>query len=574
MVKKSFFSTFLKSSDIVQYLAFFLVIWLAYFIKFRAFGLYEDDYWYIGKPANMNFGELLDLLKNNVFNIEGGQGRIIGFTVPQLLAFISFKLGGISGVYILGSFVILLNAVLFYRFGLKIFPKYIAGIATILFILNPADTTKPLLIHILQLQISVTFVLLALNVYLNGRRIPAFVLAFCSLLTYENAYLPFLAAPLFAFNWDKKLIRRFIVHLIAGFSLILLIFVVRKLMGESRIAELETAETIKRVLISLIVGPVVSIGSFFVAMYEVVISVSVLKWILPAGIILFILWHFITEKVSYGYNQVKTRLVNLPGLKIEWESYETSDRIILLIIAGLFMLICSYLFAFTHYPPVVLHGRSSSVHLAGSVSGSIVAAAIIYLIHFLVSRNNALKHGFNVLLIIFMSILLSKGLLIQNDFKKSWNGQVQFWNEITNNTPDIKNNTIVLVDVDDNMYDIAYIITYSWALPEGYNQIFRFDESWEYPPKAVIPGITYENDLQYDEQGIYFEPVYPFVFEDREKVYLEDKNVIYIDYNDGQAARVDTVFRCDSVAVATAVKPVGEIPQFKLNEVGKLFLKK
>ncbi len=561
-----------RKTILIHYLFFLVIIWLAYFFSFRGFGLYEDDYWFVGKPDNLTFQGLLNLLGENILNIEGGQGRIIGFTVPQLLTFLSYKVGGLGGVYILGSLIVFLNSVLVFQFARRFLPITVAALATILFILYPADTTKPLLVHIYQLQLSLIFVLLALNQYAAGRKILAFILALCSLLTYESAFLLFLTVPLFVEVWNKQLGRKFILHMAICFIILFCLFIIRKLLGETRAGEVEGVETAKMAVMSLFIGPIVSAYAFIHAIIEALASIGLLKWILFLSLIILTTGVILSDKISFPDEKIRNQ-IKFPFISITIEGEKLFSRLIRLIIASTIMLCFSYLFAFTHYPPNILHGRSTSVHLAGSVAGSLLAALIIYFVFYLFKENKAIRVVLYATTILILSLLLSRGYLIQHDFKESWKEQKTFWREIVKLTPDAKENTLILVDVKNQREDLKNIQTYSWPIPDIYNLIVSFDTSWNPVPKVAVIGNSFPDSLYCDKNGTYFVPVYPFMFDDREKVYLEDGNIIYLEFAEGKAARIDTTLNCDSCVVRTL--PVNNTIKepWKLNSVGYMLLK-
>ena len=559
-----------RRSKLLNYLFFLVIIFCAYFLKFRSFGLYEDDYWYIGKPVNQDFHGLLQLLAYNLTNIEGGQGRFIGMTVPQFLAFISYKLGGLSGVYLLGIVIVVINSILIFNFSLKILPKWVATLSAILYILYPADTTKPLLIHIYQLQLSLCFTLIALNLYLSGRKFWSFVLAFCSLLTYENAFLLFLTVPLFALDWDKRIIKRWIVHLLICFSFLIVLFMLRKMMGESRVEGLNPVKMVKRTLGSVVIGPIFSLYAIIEAIKNVVFSLSMLKWMIVLGLVLFSIWMYAIRGTEPSENNLKPRSVLLPFIQ---PSDPEIGRIFSLILASGLMLMSSYLLAFTHFPPTSLHGRNTSVHLASSIAGSIFIAVMIYYVFYLLRQKKLALNIVRVSLVVLLSILFSRGYIIQHDFAESWKAQKNFWKQVVHSTPDASDNTIIIADVKNMRTDLQNITTfYNWPIPDIYGQLVEFDSTWKSYPKVAIPGATYTTGLKSDSSGVYFEPVYSFLFEDREKVYLQDSNTVYLNYIDNSLSRIDTVLRVGNFGIHTNLSTMDNTP-FVLKEVGKLMLK-
>ena len=563
----------INSTDLYICLFLYLIIWIAYFLKINHYGIYEDDTRFVAHPANLNFKELLELLKFNVLNIEGGQGRIIGFTLPQFLVFIMYNLGGLAAVYTLGTFIILINAFLVYRFVSKLMPVEFAVLAALIFILYPIDTTKPLLTHIFQLQLSLTFLLLAMNQYLKGKLISSYLIAFCSLLTYEIAFLPFLVVPLFRYRWNKKLFKNLVVHVVVFAGIFIILFMVRKLMGESRVSGMDNSNMVAHFILSPVYGMAFSAYAFLLAIIEVIHNFKDLLWVFLTGLLLF---------SGFGYFLYRRSGSRAAGNDITQSEKTGSDPsrqnpeiaeipVIQLLIASFLMLLSSYLLGFTRFPPAALHGRATSVHLASSVAGSILATVIFYFIYSIIRGRN-LRTILNFGIIILLSILLSRGMLIQNDFEKSWITQKMFWTQLVEKCPDIRNNTILLVDADKEEYEVENIYTFSWSLPEVLGILFKFDEDWNHPPKVVFNGVHYEEGLQADARGIYFTPVYPFLFENRDTVYLEDQNVICLEFKQNILSRRDSVLQIDSASVRTSVPDPDIIPDYQKQKIAKYYL--
>jgi hypothetical protein len=472
------------------------------------------------------------------------------------MAYIMFQLGGIVGVYVFGTLILLFNAILLYRFASKFIPVGFAVLASLLYILYPADTAKPLLTHIYQLQLSLAFLLIALNQYVSGRRILSYILALGCLLTYEVAFLPFLVAPLFTYRWENKLIRRQVIHAFVCLGFLVIIFISRKLLGENRASELTSESIPKQFILSLLIGPAISAYAFILAILEVIGNFRSLVTIFLAGIVLFTLaGYFILQRQRREKQEERPAII--------------SD--VQLLIASFLMLISSYLLAFTRFPPSAVHGRATSVHLASSVAGSLLAAIIIYLLYTWITNKNMRKIIY-VGTILLLSALMSRGFLIQNDFVKSWKTQKIFWSEFMEECPDLENGTIILVEADSSVYETPNIYTFSWSFPEVLSVMLKFDPAWEYPPKVLVEGNHFDGKLYTDSAGIFLEPHYSFLFEDREKVYLENEKVIYLKFIDYNLARLDTNLIVRSDTLHTSILNSENTLNFKKHTIAKYYL--
>ena len=143
----------IKNSGLTVFILLLLVNFLGNFSGFLNFGLYEDDYWYVVNPVNFNTRELLSFVGDNFINIEFGQGRLIGINLPLLIIHFFYKIGGLYAVYIAGMFLISLNAYILYILMRKNYNALLGLLAALILLVIPADTTKPFLTHIYQLQL-------------------------------------------------------------------------------------------------------------------------------------------------------------------------------------------------------------------------------------------------------------------------------------------------------------------------------------------------------------------------------------------------------------------------------------
>jgi hypothetical protein len=167
---------------------------------------------------------------------------------------------------------------------------------------------------------------------------------------------------------------------------------------------------------------------------------------------------------------------------------------------------------------------------------------------------------------------MSRGFLIQNDFVKSWKTQKIFWSEFMEECPDLENGTIILVEADSSVYETPNIYTFSWSFPEVLSVMLKFDPAWEYPPKVLVEGNHFDGKLYTDSAGIFLEPHYSFLFEDREKVYLENEKVIYLKFIDYNLARLDTNLIVRSDTLHTSILNSENTLNFKKHTIAKYYL--
>src|SRR5229473_6011877 len=237
------------------------LVWLAQFHHFRDFGLYEDDYWFISQAMGKDPSYLLTRFETAFTRLP--QGRPLGFFLPDLLAFIGDKIGGLSAIYLLGFLIVTLNTCLCYRLLRVRVPVAAAAVGAAVFCLFPADTTKILLTHDFQLQPSLTFALLASLAYAAGRKPLAYVLGAGALLSYESGYLALFALPLFVRPWDRSTLRTLAKHAAVLISILLMVVLVRFAVGEGRATESAGGVTaiLPMFFGSLVLGPARSLAA-------------------------------------------------------------------------------------------------------------------------------------------------------------------------------------------------------------------------------------------------------------------------------------------------------------------------
>lgn len=541
---------------IVKYLFFSVVTFIAFFLKFKNFGLYEDDYWFAGIPANADFHGMIDFFKSNLTNFEENQGRYVAAIFPLLLPYINFKLGGFFMLYFFGVLLIALNAYMVYSIVKLRLPVELALIAGMIFVLFPADTSKAFLTHIFQLQLSLLFTFSGMYLYLKGRKMLGFILAFLSLLTYENAFLPFILIPLLdKFEWNKKLFFNLIKHLVIVGVIFILLFTLRKFLGEKDVSDLELGELVRKTILAVMKGPVIVIYSFFRSPYETILHADkTILFIIPGFLVIGTYLFFVFQRTK---NVVQTD--SKSGIRFNWLKGELSpdkeyDRILKAIIIGGFIMMVAYIFSITHYPPTNLKGRATSVHLGAEFGASLSFAALFYLIFKLIQKK-ALKRIFLLICTVYFALLVGYGGLVQNDFVKSWSIQKDFWTSVIKTCPDLEDKTLLFLKNKD-LQETEYIYSFSWACPMILENLFNFPQEWSRYPKLQIVDPDFKERFEAENGEIYYIPEYLFLFDYQEKVLLEDGNVIILEQSGNELIRLRGEFQIKGVTL-NLKKPEG-----------------
>lgn len=427
--------------------------WLAQFHHLLDFGLYEDDYWFISEAMGKDPSYLLVRLETA---LRLPQGRPFGFFLPDLFSWVGDRLGGLPAIYLLGFLVVTLNTFLCYRLLRARVPVAAAAAGAAVFCLFAADTTKILLTHDFQLQPSLTFALLSALAYTADRRPLAYVLSAGALLSYENGFLALFALPLLVRPWNRRLPRTLVQHVLILCGIVLGAIIIRFAVGEARTTASigSLGDIVPRLLGSLAIGPPRSLAAMLVQPLRG----------MPT-------WD--TETIG-----VAVFAVLLFGALLWWLPRPRADTRdpMRVAAAGLVMLVLGYALAFTHYPPVALVGRGTSVHLGATLGAAVLGAASAWAL--LQWRRTV---GIAVLAAYF-ALAVGYYVTIDRDFIRSWQLQRAFWRDVVACCSDLQDGTVLLYELQPSD-ETTFIFTNSWGDALVLSETLRFPASWTDPPR-------------------------------------------------------------------------------------------
>jgi hypothetical protein len=484
-------------TGILPFLFLLLTNFFSHFVLFQQMGLYEDDFNFIAKAINWNRTQFLSYLSETLIR-NWPQGRPLGFTIPQTVAYLVPDEQALHLLYLGGVLLLTINAFLFYKIVLCWSGKErLALLAAIAFSLFPADTTKSLLIHIYQIQTSVLFCLVGIYFFLRFPRLRfiSYVCAFLCLITYETPFSLFFLLPMFTAQRKQKKFwfRHF---LICGFVLIITIGI-RLYFGENRVSSMGNwPTTLAQIIAGMVIGPVVSMGLFLYGPARTVLHMNrELYGVMGIAFVVFGVFFLCLSK------EIKKKSVFESGRTITWRL--NAIQILLpewiadwvkQILMALLWLMTAYIFAFSHFPPVVRYGRGTSVHICATIPAALLFALIISGFWAWIKTKKSIRPLFFFLLIGYLAVTVGNRFSIQQDFVKSWAYQKQFWQEIVELTPDVKDGTIIFV-VNHNLPEEHYIESNSWADYFIYGQLFEFPGDWKREPMVLVTDGNWERDL-------------------------------------------------------------------------------
>ncbi len=485
------------SQDRKALLALAAMAFVACYLRFLEFGLYEDDlnqtrFWsYTAAEMASHFQRLIG---------SGAGGRPLGQFFLHGGFWAGFNIGGAAGslplLYAVSFAVLVTNAFLTFKISKAVAPVAIALLAGFAYILYPADALKITIVRGLAVQPSLTFGLGAILFYINKRYVAAYFFAVLALGVYEFGILPFLTAPFFIHEgWRTKIIR-FLAHgaisagVIGAVVLIRLKFAAGHL---TEIAPLSNAELLHRFYVAWTAGPWTSAKAYFT---------------MPAAFFRdFELWQLIVVAAVFA--------ISLQCLKASWRDAparatagagtagslaERANRLFgqpnpyRLIIAGIAAWVIAYSMAVSdsRYPPTTEFGRVTSVHTGATFGASLTFAGVVWLIADLIKRFGGEPKRIVVPVVAFyFSLLGGFQAVVQSKCIASWQLQQHLWRQIVSEVPDWQDGTVVIVGYPKSP-NSRYVYTMSWATWITAKNMLRFPAEWKLDPIVVFePQLAY-----------------------------------------------------------------------------------
>lgn len=459
------------------------------------YGLYEDDYFFVGSFIGNSGSEIyLNTIKCLK---EMPQGRPLAFLFPAIVTYFGVSLtDDLIIVYSIGALFCVANAFFVYSILRKWISLPSALVGALLFLLSPSDTTKILLTHNLILQPSLFCALLGIIFYTRSNRLyilPAYLFGAMTLLFYESGILVFLFAPFFAINNKNSFIKRLSVHIALIALTIIFLYLLRASQGESRVNDLIAGSKLE-LIFRIITGPFIGIGGSLAAMtYGTLkgIQKTLVIEIVPiviggAGFSFWLMKYFLKAEGKAMLNTIKVvtpaylqrslsknrfipfklrELFSGNNFSVSFPAY--------ILCVGALMIPAAYLLAFTHYPPITLSGRLTSVHLPSTVAWAVFFGGLM---EFLLTSetNRKIKIIFISMVGIVLIFWSSYAVYLQDGYFTVWQGQKSFWKKISVLAPDINKNTTVVFEKNIVEYSETWCFGRNiiggadWALPTAF----------------------------------------------------------------------------------------------------------
>ena len=497
----------IKSHNLfVNCIILIVTFWVARYWYFTQFGLYEDDLTIIPRAMQMSFSELFKFIFDYIFHLYG-QGRPFHHSFIYFFSTLGYKIADFNGPYLFGFLIETLNIVLFYFFVVRISDSKTAFLSGLAYTLFPADTTQIFLTHSLGLHPSLTFLLIAIHLYISNKKWLAYLMAMLILFIYETPFLVFIGVPLLKKKWNRNFFREWILHFLIICVILIGVYGLRMYLGEERVTSISIKEIVATSLSHSIIGPVVNLGTYFYRPLQTLMSLN-----FEIGLVIIISWIIIgiqlmnqlpEESISFSYLLPKKKFWRF------W-SEELKSRLRVLL-AGIVMLICAYPLTFT-VPAQSITGRNTRVHSAGVIGAAIIIGVLYILVIELIKKNKR-KQLISWVIAGSFALLIGYGFVLQNDYIQGWQAQKRFWRELIPIISDVREDTIVLVEPSVFSYESKQIGANYWNLPRTLNQIFSFPSEWNNPPRVyrLIDGwerniITNNEEIRVDNLTVVAPP--------------------------------------------------------------------
>ena len=523
------------------------VAWFAHFSGWRQTGFFSDDHsfavltmaWTPGDARH--FGQVL------AFSYPEPQGRPVGFLLGLELPYLGYHVAGVFGMFAVGWVVLSGNAVLLWTLLARRLPRPLPVVGALVFLLFPADTTRPFLCHAHILQPSLTFALVAAQFMLCRRwwvRAIGYPIAGLCLVTYETALLPLLALPLLDLFSDRPdergkarpsgpslwnaagLTARFHVRPATPAS-----EVPRrpgspaKRSGSSgylrrRLAGIRTRDVISAPILNGYVVHVAALmamigvvaitrsrageyraghldGGRVTVATEVVLG-SIRGPLAAAQACVRRPWQqawAAVHRPAHGVTMLVAAAAFAGVIGWRWQRAGRAD-VGRALIFGLAAIGVSYLLCFTHYPPTCEEGQSTSVHTAAAIGFAAVAAGLFGLA--------PSRRWVTVGAALYFGLLFGHATDEQAAYADLWHERQAFWTRVLALCPDLTDRTVIVCD--------GTLIQRTWYMPANLwsdamvpAQVYQFPASYRLPPILAafprLPGQDWRQAVRWDDAG-------------------------------------------------------------------------
>jgi hypothetical protein len=466
--------------------------WVARYLQFQQFGLYEDDLTIVPRAVAMSGSELVNHVTTYIVRLYG-HGRPLSDSLIYLGSWLGWQLGGLAWIYVLGFAFFGLNCTLVYLLARRVAGRQVALLAGLAFAVFPADTTQAFLTHSLGLQPALTLALLALLAYLSNRAWLSWILAAMVLFTYETPFGLIAAGPLLAPGpWDRTRARRLIVHAVVLAVVLVGVLGLRVAISDDRVAGIPFPWIFLTPLEHMVEGPPVSLAMFGLRIFSAAGMQTVGGWIVSgcALVVLSGVLLLVPRAEGLSADDLASFHRDLPPSPGGWRAWrerwgaltEKMRQYVRVSGAALLMIILAYPLTYT-VRAYAIDGRDTRVHFAAAAGGALLVALLVGAVWDGLRRNGRGKLG-AILIAVWLALLVGFGQVIQQDYRAGWISQQRFWSTLVGQIPDVRDGTVVLVEPGP-LGDVTQIGANTWNLSSVLEQLYVFPQEWETAPRVL-----------------------------------------------------------------------------------------
>ncbi len=513
-------------------------VWVAHFFHANRFGVYEDDWNRIPYTAGISWHELLELLRH-AFTGDLSQGRPFHPGLIYLFSFVGFHTGSLLGLYAIGLAIEIVNTLLFHALLMRVFKdRGFALLGALAFCVFPADTTQPFLTHAFGVQTALCMLLVALNLYVAGCRVFAYLAIALMLFTYETPYLVFATAPLL----KPHTRRECWTHWTVMGALLMSGFLFRRLTGEVRVSHLPAWELLTGCS-NIVTGPLTCVLMYVYRPFEALLKLRGLDRILTVIAILVCRWLTSAKlaKDSTGPNTAS-------GFPQEAVNPPNPVRL------GVLMLLLAYPLTLTT-SGISVSGRGTRVHIAAALGSSILVAWVCQrLLTHTESRPGIVLRRWGVA--VLFGLLTGFGLVVQRDYALSWQDQRSFWTGLVSLAPPLQDGQVIFVE-PGGLYDTRQLLFLRKDLTgipgtrqirsldnllTGLQALYQVPPTWKRPPQVFRLPLNWRRELFTGDDRLRLLTIEaPFAFDSASRAPIMPGQAIFIQTSQGQLSRADTL---------------------------------
>jgi len=504
---KHFFSSAKNPSSVAVCLCLGLIVFLAYYQNFTAFGLYGDDAVFFGNALNRSWREAWD---NFVFCLtQWPQGRPLGVGINlSLLPFLVGKIGGLPALHLVAWLLLVVNMVVLYHLVKKVSCPAVAASAALFYGLCPAHVVRHHLTYAFG-QISILCALLCVGAALSGRWLLFGLGCLITITMAETAAVAaVVAAVLLTFRPTWNWARSAGLMAILWMAAVGLVLFIRKLLGDpwgnERVGDMlaDPLETMGRSLQSAFTGPRVHLD---LVIERLLMPIS--QWdngLLAPSIVAAFIAGFLFVYLG--------RFAGVENKCDEVQSFSSRARgSVILTISGLFTMVAVYAAYFRSpwCPADWRTGFMSGVHLVPAFGSALFVSGLFAALDFL-PRKVRPRYVQSVVAVVGVGLLTAFGAYVQREYAAVHRLHQETWRAFHDLCRDVGSHSFVLI-LSQNLPHLRYAENFSWTtewMPYGLIDYKRASETGllMVPPDFVAPlaiavGKSLEDAIEVGEHG-------------------------------------------------------------------------